>query len=222
MTHNQNTYKIEQETVLLTVFNKKGKAFIAQFDLEDLEKVQALRTWQVQWNKEFNNYMIQTSQEIIKNGKKRYIKPTLQSTILGTSPNAPIRHINGNLLDNRKANLEIYNRQQINDYEVLENNVIAVHLKDRYGNLVNKALISAEDFDQVIHEKYTWICQKKANGQPYAIAHTESGRLYLDTYLTNCPSGFHVYHINKNPLDNRRQNLELKAIETSESISAKK
>ena len=129
---------------------------------------------------------------------------------------APIRHLNGDLLDNRKSNLEIYNRRQINDYEVLENQVIAIHLKDRYGNLVNKALISAEDLDQVVNEKYTWVCQKKANGQPYAIAHTEAGRVYLDTYLTNCQPGFRVHHINKNPLDNRRQNLEVKALEIAQ------
>ena len=216
MTQNKNQYEIDNDVVKLTVFNKKGKSFTAQFDLEDLEKVKALGTWHAQWNKDFNNYIIQTSTEVIQKGKKRYIKPTLQSTVLGTSPNAPIRHLNGDLLDNRKSNLEIYNRRQINDYEVLENQVIAIHLKDRYGNLVNKALISAEDLDQVVNEKYTWVCQKKANGQPYAIAHTEAGRVYLDTYLTNCQPGFRVHHINKNPLDNRRQNLEVKALEIAQ------
>lgn len=210
-------YEMENETVKLKVYNKKGKEFTALFDLEDLDKVQAIDTWVAQWSKEFNTYIVQTTIEVIKNGKKRYIKPTLQSTVLGTSPNAPIRHLNGDLMDNRKQNLEIYNRRQKNDYDILENDVIAIHLKDRYGNLVNKALISAEDLDRVVTDEYTWVCQKKTNGQPCAIAHTESGRVYLDTYLTKCEPGFRVHHINKNPLDNRRQNLEVKALETSET-----
>lgn len=217
MVQNKNHYEIDNDVVKLTVFNKKGKSFTALFDLEDLEKVKSSENWHAQWNKDFNDYMIQTSVEVIQKGKKRFIKPTLQSTVLQCSPNAPIRHLNGNLLDNRKVNLEIYNRRQINEYEVLDNNVIAIHLKDRYGNLVNKALISAEDLDQVINETYTWVCQKKANGQPYAIAHTEAGRVYLDTFLTNCQPGFRVHHINKNPLDNRRQNLEVKALDNNES-----
>ncbi len=218
MAQNKNHYEIDNDVVKLTVFNKKGKSFTALFDLEDLEKVKSTGIWYAQWNKDFNNYMIQTSVEDIQKGKKRFIKPTLQSTVLQCSPNAPIRHLNGDLLDNRKVNLEIYNRRQINEYEILDNNVIAIHLKDRYGNLVNKALISAEDLDHVINETYTWVCQKRANGQPYAIAHTKAGRVYLDTYLTNCQPGFRVYHINKNPLDNRRQNLEIKALESIESI----
>ena len=154
-------YEMENETVKLKVYNKKGKEFTALFDLEDLDKVQAIDTWVAQWSKEFNTYIVQTTIEVIKNGKKRYIKPTLQSTVLGTSPNAPIRHLNGDLMDNRKQNLEIYNRRQKNDYDILENDVIAIHLKDRYGNLVNKALISAEDLDRVVTDEYTWVCQKK-------------------------------------------------------------
>ena len=79
---------------------------------------------------------------------------------------------------------------------------------------MNKALISAEDLDGVVNEQYTWISKKKPNGQPYVLAHTPSGPLYLDEFLAKPQSGFYVYHINKNPLDNRRQNLELKELET--------
>lgn len=217
-TQHKNQYEIIDDYVNLTVFNKKGKSFTAQFDVEDLDKVQSYSHWYAQWNKDFNDYMVETKSKIDQNGKTRYIKPTLQSVILGTSKNAPIRHLNGDLLDNRKCNLEIYNRQQINDYEQLENGDVAIHLKDRYGNIVNKALISREDLDQVVTENYTWISKKKPNGQPYVLTHTPEGPLYLDTYLTNCPSGFYVYHINKNPLDNRRHNLEIKEIETPNNL----
>ena len=213
-TQHKNQYDIIGDVVNLTVFNKKGKSFVAQFDLEDLEKVKSYSHWYAQWHKDFNCYMIETKTKLDQNGKVRYLKPTLQSVVLGTSKNAPIRHINGDLLDNRKSNLEIYNRQQINSYDRLDNGDSAIHLKDRYGNIVNKALISAEDLDYVVNEQYTWISKKKPNGQPYVLAHTPSGPLYLDTFLVKPQAGFYVYHINKNPLDNRRQNLELKELET--------
>ena len=213
-TQHKNQYDIVGDVVNLTVFNKKGKSFVAQFDLEDLEKVKNYSYWYAQWHKDFNCYIIETKTKINQNGKVRYLKPTLQSVVLGTSKNAPIRHINGDLLDNRKSNLEIYNRQQINSYERLDNGDIAIHLKDRYGNIVNKALISAEDLAGVVNEQYTWISKKQPNGQPYVLAHTPSGPLYLDAFLAKPQSGFYVYHINKNPLDNRRQNLELKELET--------
>ena len=54
----KNHYEIENNLVKLTVFNKKGKAFTALFDLEDLEMVKSAGVWHAQWNKDFNNYMI--------------------------------------------------------------------------------------------------------------------------------------------------------------------
>lgn len=204
-----NQFITENEAVKMSILNKKGKELTALFDLEDLDKVKNFGTWFAEWNKDFNQYLAQAVTEEMIKGKLKHKKYSLQSVILGTSPNAPIRHLNGDVLDNRKENLEIYNRFQTNEYETLENGVIAVFLKDRYGNLEAKALISSEDFDRVITSDYTWICQKRSNGQPYAIAHTPEGRLYLDSYLTNCEKGYRVAHLNKNPLDNRRQNLNV-------------
>ena len=54
----KNHYEIENTIVKLTVFNKKGKAFTAQFDLEDLETVKNAGVWHAQWHKDFNNYII--------------------------------------------------------------------------------------------------------------------------------------------------------------------
>ena len=62
-------YEMENETVKLKVYNKKGKEFTALFDLEDLDKVQAIDTWVAQWSKEFNTYIVQTTIEVIKMGK---------------------------------------------------------------------------------------------------------------------------------------------------------
>lgn len=211
----QNEYIIENDTVKMTILNKKGKELIALFDVEDLDRIKAFGTWFAEWNKDFNQYLAQSIKSVIIKGKPGYKKYSLQSVILETSPNAPIRHLNGDVLDNRKCNLEIYDRRQTNEYETLENDVIAVLLKDRYGNLEAKALISAEDLDRVITPEYTWISQKKSSGQPYAIAHTPEGRVYLDSYLTKCEAGYRVAHLNKNPLDNRRQNLDVYKFELS-------
>ena len=204
-----NQFNIENEVIKMTILNKKGKELTALFDLEDLDKVKHFGNWFAEWNKDFNQYLAQAVTEEMVKGKLKYKKYSLQSVILGTSPNAPIRHLNGDVLDNRKTNLEIYNRFQPNEYEILENDVIAVFLKDRYGNVEATALISAEDFNRVITSDYTWICQKRSNGQPYAIAHTPAGRIYLDSFLTDCQKGYRVAHLNKNPLDNRRQNLNV-------------
>ncbi len=209
----QNQFHIDNQQVKMTIQNKKGKALMALFDLEDLSKVQEAGTWFAEWHKDFNQYLAQNVFATSQKGKSKFQKRNLQSLILGTSPNAPIRHLNGNTLDNRKENLEIYNRFQRNEFEQLENNVVALILKNRYGTPEAKALISAEDLDKVVTDQYTWICQKRSNGQPYVIAHTEEGRVYLSSLLKPCEPGYRVRHINKNPLDNRRQNLEIYQLE---------
>lgn len=210
----QNQFEINDSIVKMTIINKKGKELVTLFDLEDLDKVKNAGTWFAEWHKDFNQYLAQNVEKIQQKGKPKFQKRNLQSVILGTSTNAPIRHLNGDTLDNRKENLEIYDRFQMNEFERQENDVIAITLKDRYGNPEATALISAEDLDKVINEKYTWICQKRSNGQPNVIAHTKEGRVYLNSFLKPCEPGYRVRHINKNPLDNRRQNLEIYQLET--------
>lgn len=212
-------YEITDQWVKLTAYSKKGKAVTAIFDKDDLNTIQSIDTWYAQWDKDFNSFLIQSKTAKISNGQITPHKATLPATILGVSPNAPIHHINGDFLDNRKCNLKIFDRSQPNEYRELEPGVITVLLKNRYGYKVAETLISKDDLESVINNDYVWIYKKKANGQPYVIAQSETARLYLDRYLTNCPEDFYVYHINKNPLDNRRENLEIKKLETEISTS---
>jgi hypothetical protein len=127
---------------------------------------------------------------------------------LNTNPKAPIRHINGNTLDNRKCNLEIVKRNTKNDYEVVNKNTIAVLLRDKYGRVVSKALISKQDLDKVINDKYSWI-KYKVNDNICVIANTPNGRIQLDKVIMNSNDNTIIHHINLNPLDNRRNNLEI-------------
>ena len=64
------------------------------------------------------------------------------------NPKAPIRYINGDTLDNKKCNLEIFNQNTINKYEE-KDGVISIILKDKYGKKEGFALISHEDLSSL-------------------------------------------------------------------------
>ena len=50
------------------------------------------------------------------------------------------------------------------------------------------------------------------DGEPCVVANTPEGRIRLDSVIMNADAGQKVHHINLNPLDNRRDNLEIKEI----------
>jgi hypothetical protein len=130
---------------------------------------------------------------------------------MNTNSKAPIKHINGDTLDNRKSNLEIVKRNTKNDYEVINEDEIAVILKDKYGKPEAKAIISKEDLNLVINGEYSWVYYKM-KGEPCVVANTPEGRIPLDRLIMNTEEGMKVHHINLNPLDNRKVNLENKSI----------
>lgn len=191
----------------LTVLKKNGTPLSTKIDAEDLEKVLENGTWFAEWHKDFNNYLVQSFKEITFNGKKQNIKQNLQSIIMNLSTKAPIRHINGDTLDNRKVNLEVFQRNTKNDYEKIDTDTIAITLRDKYGKPQSTALISKEDLSAVVNDEYSWVYYKK-NGEPSVVANTPEGRIQLDKFIMNPERNQVVHHINLNPLDNRRCNLE--------------
>jgi hypothetical protein len=207
----ENTYEIQDKVALITLLKKNGTPLITKIDAEDLEKVQKIGTWFVEWHKDFNNYLVQNISPITENGKTIPVKRNLQSIIMDINSKAPIRHINGDTLDNRKSNLEVFERNAKNDYEIIDENTIALILKDKYGNPQAKALISKEDLDYVVTSEYSWVFYK-SKGEPCVIANTPNGRIRLDRLLMKPDEKMTVHHINLNPLDNRRYNLENKLI----------
>lgn len=193
----------------IKVLKKNGAELTCKIDTSDVEKVKKIGTWFAEWHKDFNNYLVQTLVKNSVNGKTKFEKVSIQSVILDVNPKTPIKHLNGDTLDNRKANLEIYNRTLKNDCEKVDFDTMAVILRDKFGNPKHKALISMSDVDKVIKDGYNWVVYHKGN-EMMVVANTKNGRIRLDEFLMEPEEGMKVHHINLNPLDNRRNNLEVK------------
>ena len=189
------------------MLKKDGSELVAKIDATDIEKVKSMGTWFAEWQKEFNNYVVQNISSTKKNKNSKPLKQNLQSVILDTNPKAPIRHINGDTLDNRKSNLEIVERNTKNAYEIIDENTVAILLKDKIGKVIAKALISKEDLHNIITDEYSWV-EYKNHEDICVIANTPAGRIHLDRVIMNPGESQTVHHINLNPLDNRRPNLE--------------
>ena len=142
-------------------------------------------------------------------GKTVSTKQTIQSIILGADSKAPIKHLNGNTLDNRKINLELYNKNSKNDYTKIDHETMGIILRDKFGNPKETALISAEDLTTVLKDEYNWVFYKKGSDL-MVVANTPDGRIRLDELIMTPDEEMKVHHINLNPLDNRRKNLENK------------
>ena len=205
----KNKFEIKGPIAYGTALKKDRSELVFQIDADDVEKIQSMGTWFAEWHKDFNAYTIQN---ISKSSEPKPLKQSLQTVVLNTSPKAPIKHINGNMLDNRKDNLEIIQRNQKNQYENVDDNTISIILTNKYGIQHSKALISSEDLNAIITDEFSWVEYKK-NGVITVIANTPKGRIHLDKLIMNPNESEIVHHINLNPLDCRRSNLEKKIIE---------
>ena len=198
--HLPHKIELDGEVGKLIAYTKKGKAVEALFDTADLEKIEAFDNWRAVWDTYFDCAVIES--KVFKEGHA--IRRPVASAILQCSPNAPIRHLNGDVLDNRRLNLEIYDvKAQPNDYEL--DGCVRVFLKDRYGRQVGVFYVDHDDFDLVINGPHVWLKKKRANGQPYVV--NQDG-LLLAHLLLGIDAGYVVY-IDKNPFNNRRKNIKI-------------
>lgn len=202
-----NEYEIDGKVAYLKLHKKDGTTINATIDAEDLTKVLGKGTWFAQWHKDFNNYLVLTLSEQEVEGKKHIEKQTLQAFLLNVHTKAPIRHINGDTLDNRRCNLEIYEQNRTNDFQEFNEDTIAIILRDKYGKENGKTLIDKEDLDRVISTGYSWVSHK-INREPYAVANTPEGRIFLNRFIMQTPKNKVTHAINLNTLDNRKANLE--------------
>ena len=142
----------------------------------------------------------------------------MQSFILDVHPKAPVRHINGDTLDNRKSNLEVYDQNTMNSYEGIDEESVAVILRDRYGKEKARTIIDKEDLNRVINNGYTWVLFKK-DTEPYAVANTPEGKIYLNRFIMSTTEDMITHPINLNTLDNRKANLENKNPNVENEVS---
>lgn len=203
----ENNFKTEETIAFMKILKKNGDELITKIDAEDLDKVKSTGIWFAEWNKDFNNYLVLNISNTKKNKKNKPLKQSLQSIILNVSSTTPIRHINGDTLDNRKCNLEVVQRNIKNEYEKIDADTIAISLKDKYGKEQAKALISSSDLHTVVNDNYSWVYYRN-NNDIFVIANTPNGRIHLDRIIMNPSDSETIHHINLNPLDNRRSNLE--------------
>lgn len=203
----ENNFKTEEGVTFITILKKNGDELIAKIDSQDLDSVKSIGTWFAEWNKDFNNYLVLNISNTKKNKKNKPLKQSLQSIILNVSSTTPIRHINGDTLDNRRCNLEIVQRNTKNEYEKIDADTFAISLKDKYGKEQAKALISSSDLHTVVNDDYSWVYYRN-NNDICVIANTPDGRIHLDRIIMKPSDSETIHHINLNPLDNRRSNLE--------------
>jgi len=204
-----NKYQTLDDITILKIVKKDGTTIDCKIDTEDLQRVLEKGRWFAEWNKDFNNFLAQNLGSYYIEEKKYRRKQSLQSFILEVHPKAPVRHINGDTLDNRKCNLEVYDRNTINDYEEVDGDAVEVILRDRYGKEKTRTIIDKEDTNRVINNGYTWVLFKK-DTEPYAVANTPEGKIYLNRFIMGTTDDMVTHPINLNTLDNRKANLENK------------
>jgi hypothetical protein len=178
-----------------------------------LQRILDKGTWFAEWHKDFNSYLVLTICAPTED-QKHAEKLTLQAFLLGLSPKAPIRHLNGDTLDNRKGNLQIYDQNTVNDYRIIDENTIAVILRDKFGKEIATTLVDKEELPKVVNSDHSWV-PYVLKQEPYAISNTKAGRVYMDRFIMNTDENMVVHHINLNPLDNRKSNLENKKRDNS-------
>jgi len=201
--HLPHEIAIDGEVGKLTAYTKKRKPVVATFDAMDRPLLEKFHHWRAVWSNEFDCQLVE-SKDL---NDEHAVRTPVAAAILGCSPNAPIRHLNGDILDNRRTNLEIYDvKTQPNEY-VVNDGWVEMILKDRYGRPVGTCYFDQDDLN-LVTDGHIWRKKSRPTGQPYVV-NTE-GRL-LAYLLLGVDDGF-VTYINKNPLDNSRKNLRLEAL----------
>jgi hypothetical protein len=209
-----NEYEVKENIAYIKLRKKDGTIIDTKIDAADLKMVLDKGTWFAEWNKTFNSYLVQNVNYPSKE------KQTLHSFILGAHAKSPIRHINGDTLDNRRCNIKVYNQNiGINDYEKLDAETIAIILRDKYGREKTRTMIDNEDLDKVLNSGYTWVYYTN-HGRDYAISNSPEGRTYLHNFIMNTPENIITKHVNYDTLDNRKSNLNnieiIEEVETTE------
>lgn len=89
---------------------------------------------------------------------------------------------------------------------LIQDKFAEIIIDSKYG--LKKALIDIEDIVRI--NSYNFFIMKKANGfYVYFYDRKTKRTIALHRLITNCPKHCEVDHINRNPLDNRKENLKV-------------
>jgi HNH endonuclease/AP2 domain len=99
-----------------------------------------------------------------------------------------------------------------NDYEI--RGEVVVIFADRKDGTREEILVSKIDLPKLLAYDVKWYVIQQPYNKKYAVAHPKGGgrtcnKIRLHRFITDCPKGKVVDHINGNGLDNRRENLRI-------------
>lgn len=212
-----NEYEIQDDKAVLKLKKRNGSFIDAQIDTRDLEKVLNKGTWSPEWNKDYNNYLVQNISYSDEGGKKLKKKIPLHLFIMDVDSKTHIRHLDGDSLNNCRSNLKIYSQETKNDYEEIDDDTVAIILRDKNGVKKAKTLIDKDDLERVINSGFTW-CYYRYNNSPYAVANTAEGRVYLHKFILNTETEEEIVMDLKNhdTLNNRKKELTKNKLKPTE------
>jgi hypothetical protein len=201
-----NAHEIVGDKAVIKLKKRDGSFIDTQIDVIDLEKILNKGIWSPEWNKDYNNYLVQNISYNIIDGKNIKEKTFLHSFVLDKDSKTPIIHLDGNPLNNCRANLEVYNQNMKNEYEDVDDDTVSIILRDNSGVKRAKTYIDKDDLDRVINCGFSW-SYFKFNKSPYAVANTEKGRIYLHDFIMNHDENMIIDDKIHNTLDNRKKIL---------------
>lgn len=95
----------------------------------------------------------------------------------------------------------------VNDV-VMDGTTARIMLRGKYGEPTGEAVIDAEDVEKC--KLLKWHVKKGNGNTNYAIAHLPEGKtVFLHRYVLNYDGNKDIDHINRNGLDNRKENLRI-------------
>ena len=104
---------------------------------------------------------------------------------------------------NKLGERSIYDRNDV----VIEGNIAKIILRDKAQEIVGEAVVDAENLPRCL--EYKWHIRKNKNTN-YAIATlSQTEKLHLHRLILNYTGPLDIDHINRNGLDNRKNNLRI-------------
>lgn len=118
-----------------------------------------------------------------------------------------VKEVRRNVCGKHRFQIRIYGKvlkvtiHDRNTIEELENNVILLHLRNIKKKIIAKTILNKEDYEKIKHIKF------HLNENGYAIGKCNGKNKRLHRIIMGEKLGFDIDHINRNRLDNRKENL---------------